>query len=298
MLTLRVPGALGDAPLEVPQVRRMIMPRYSMPVLLLVLAVTVGAARAEEPLSISIAGNVVTADLQVAGGYSAELTVTFEDVVGLSADSLGISATAIDPADPALLSRLGSAVSGVPIGFPVLVRIEPDPDSGLSFSGIVRVELYTHDLEFIADSPLRLYSGPIGGALHDITVMHGSGSYRTGGSKGNFSEFIIATELRTSLTAAGDKLAGLRTLLNDYAADLDTATYDELSGLLIAAESAYAAGDLVSAVTYVEAFADSAKNGGAPSVWGASHDLENIAGRLRAAAGTLRFSLTLAINNL
>lgn len=276
------------------------MLRYSLIALSLGVSIAAGAARAEAPLNVSVDGNVLTADLQVAGGFSAELTVTFEDVVGLSADSLGVSATAVDPTDQALLSRLGNAASGVPVAFPVLVRIEPDPESGLSFSGVVHVELYTHDLEFVANSPLRLYSGPVGGDLRDITVRHGSGSYRTGGSKGNFSEFIITTEVRTPLTAAGDKLTALRALLNGYAANLDAATYNELSGLLSAAESAYAAGDLVSAVTYVEAFADNVKNGGAaiPSVWGASHDLENVGGRLRAAAGTLRFSLTLAINNL
>jgi len=273
--------------------------RYPYIIVTLGVLLAAGAARAEAPLDISVDGNVLTADLQVAGGYSAELTVTFEDVVGLSADSLDISAMAIDPADLSLLSRLGRTVSGVPGNFPMLIRIEPDPKRGLSFSGVVNVELYTHDLEFVAHSPLRLYSGPIGGAFEDITVMHGSGSYRTGGTKGSFSEFVIAIDVRTPLQASGDKLSQLRALLSGYSSDLDTVTYNELSGVLTAAESAFAAGDLVSAVTNVEAFADKVKNGGAaiPSIWGACHDLENIAGRLRAAAGTLRFSLTLAINN-
>ena len=258
-----------------------------------------GTAAAAEPLDVTIDGNELVANLQVAGGYSAKLTVTFENVVGLSAESLNVSATAVDPLDTALLNRLGSAVSSIPAGFPMLVEIEPDPNRGLSFSGTVNVELYTHDLEFVAASPLRLYSAPHGGAFEDITVFHGSGSYRSGGTKGNFSEFIIVAETRTPLAAAGDKLVSLRNLLDASAGSMEASTYSDLSNLLGAAESAYASNSLVAAVTYVEAFADAVENEGnaIPNVWSASHNLENIGGKLRGKAETLRFSLTLAINN-
>ncbi|NNF40982.1 MAG: hypothetical protein HKN64_06355 [Woeseiaceae bacterium] len=257
-------------------------------------------AFAAAPLNVSVKGNTLTADLQVAGGYSAKLTVTFENVVGLTPDSLNVSAVAVNPLDINLLGRLGNAVSGIPAAFPMLVEIEPDPNLGLSFSGTVNVEFYTHDLEFIANSPLRLFSAPLGGAFEDITVMHGSGSYRSGGTKGNFSEFIIAIDARTPLAAAGDKLARLRSMMNTYSGQFDADVHDELDGLLSAAEIAYASNSLIAAVTYVEAFADAVDNnsGTIPNVWGASHNLENIAGKLRAAAGTLRFSLTLAINDL
>ncbi len=257
-------------------------------------------AFATQPLNVSVEGNTLSADLQVPGGYSAELTVTFENVVGLTPASLNVSAAAVNPLDANLLARLGPDVAGIPAAFPMLVQIEPDPNLGLSFSGTVSIELYTHDLEFVANSPLRLFSAPLGGAFSDITVMHGSGSYRSGGTKGNFSEFIIAIDARTPLAAAGDKLTRLRSMLDGYASEMDAAIYDELSGLLGAAESEYASTNLIAAVTYVEAFADAVENnsGSMPNVWGASHDLENVAGKLRAEAGTLRFSLTLAINNL
>lgn len=256
-------------------------------------------AQAAGPLNVSVDDNVLTADLQVAGGFSAKLTVTFEDVVGLSAESLNISAAAIDPADGALLARLGLSQGAIPAAFPMLVEIEPDPARGLSFAGTVNVELYTHDLEFIAASPLRLYSAPLGGTFTDVTSSHGAGSYRSGGTKGNFSEFIIVAETRTPLQASADKLAALRNMLNGYSADMDADIYDELSGLLSAAESAFAANSLVAAVTYAETFADTVADRGAaiPNIWGAAHNLENVSGRLRAAAATLRFSLTLALNN-
>lgn len=254
---------------------------------------------AADPLNVSIDGNVFSADLQVPGGFSTRLTVTFENAVGLSADSLNVSATAVNPLDAALLSRLGSSVAGIPAAFPVLVKIEPDPAMGLSFSGVVTVELYTHDLEFVAGSPLRLYSAPHGGSFEDITVFHGSGSYRSGGTKGNFSEFILALDARSPLLASSDKMVRLRSLLDSNAAAMDAQVYIELSDLLAGAESALATNSLVAAVTYVEAFADAVENHGTaiPSVWSASHSLDNVSGKLRAAAATLRFSLTLAINN-
>ncbi|MBT8103412.1 MAG: hypothetical protein KJO95_10620 [Gammaproteobacteria bacterium] len=279
------------------------MLRYLSIVALFSLMLAIGSpqqAAAAAPLNVSVQGNVLTADLQVPGGYSTKLTVTFENVVGLSADSLNVSAAAINPLDINLLARLGNVVSGIPAGFPMLVSIEPDPSRGLSFSGVVNIELYTHDLEFVAASPLRLFSAPHGGAFEDITVMHGAGSYRSGGTKGNFSEFIIAVDSRTPLAAAGDKLQRLRSLLDGFSTHMDADIYNQLSGLVSAAESAYASNSLVASVTYVEAFADAVENHGnaIPNVWSASHSLENIAGRLRASAGTLRFSLTLAINNL
>lgn len=256
-------------------------------------------AFAAAPLNVSVDENVLTADLQLAGGHAAKLTVTFENVVGLSADSLNVSARAINPQDFSLLSRLGNNVSGIPAGFPMLISIEPDPARGLSFSGVVNIEVYTHDLDFVAASPLRLYSAPHGGHFEDITVMHGAGSYRSGGTKGNFSEFIIAVDTRTPLAAAGDKLQSLRSLLDGFSTSIDATTYDELSGLLSGAETAYASGSLVATVSYVEAFADAVEDHGSdiPNVWSASHSLENVAGKLRAAAATLRFSLTLALNN-
>lgn len=273
--------------------------RYPLALLALGALLLASAANAAGPLNVSVDDNVLTADLQVAGGFSAKLTVTFEDVVGLSAESLNISASAVNPADGALLSRLGLSAGGIPTAFPMLVQIEPDPARGLSFAGTVNVELYTHDLEFVAASPLRLYSAPVGGAFTDVTSSHGAGSYRSGGTKGNFSEFMIVVETRTPLQASSDKLANLRTMLNGYSASMDADVYDELSGLLSAAESAFAANSLVAAVTYAETFADAVEDhGGAiPNVWGASHSLENVSGRLRAAAATLRFSLTLALNN-
>ncbi|MGH8223161.1 MAG: DUF6689 family protein [Woeseiaceae bacterium] len=266
---------------------------------LLVCVAPTASVQAADPLNVTIEDNVYSADLQVPGGFSAKLTVAFENVVGLRARSLNVTAFAVDPLDPTLLGRLGTAVEGIPAAFPLLVRIEPNPHSGLSFSGIVEIELYTHDLEFGAASPLRLYSSPPGGAFSDVTTAHGAGSYRSKGTKGSFSDFLIVAETRTPLLAASDKLASLDALLSSHASQIDAATYVPLSNLVAAARDAFAAGNLVAAVTYVEEFGDAVKNADEeiPNVWAAARSLTNVAGELRAAAGTTRFSLTLALNN-
>lgn len=256
-------------------------------------------AEAVDPVDVTVSGDELIADLEVPGGLSARLTVRFENVVGLSEESLNISASLVNPLDLGLLARLGDTVSSLSSGLPILISIEPDPRSVLTFSGTVDIEVYTHDLHFLPGSPLRLYSASHGGRFHDITVRHGAGSYRSGGTKGNFSEFMIVADLRTPHAAAGDKLQRLRDLLERYAARLDAGIYQELSGLVGAAEAAYASGSLVAAVTYVETFSDTVRNHGSaiPNVWSSCRNVGNISGRLRAAADTLRFSLTLALND-
>jgi hypothetical protein len=72
-----------------------------------------------------------------------------------------------------------------------------------------------------------------------------------------------------------------------------------LSGLLNASQSAYAAGNLIAAIEYIEAFGDrvvAASGSQIPDVWRSSRDVTNVAGSLRSAASTLRYSLTLASN--
>jgi hypothetical protein len=246
---------------------------------------------------IEIDGN--TAQVAIAlGSASATLKVEFENVVGLSAESLGVSVQAVDPLAPGFLSRLGSGVS-LPAAFPLVVKIAPPSNGGLSFSGVVSVELYTHDLQYTIGSPFRLYSSPDGGSFTDVTTFVGSGSIRSGGSKADFSEFIIAADVRPLASAISAKYSKLAALLNQHAASMSSSLQSELVGLYNASQSAYASGQYVAAITYLEAFDEkvvASSGNGVPDIWRSSRDLVNIAGRLRSAAATLRYSLTLASN--
>jgi hypothetical protein len=259
--------------------------------------VAAGNSFAQVALEPTIDGNTATAAIDV-GGVSATLTMRFENVVGLSAANLGLSAFTIDPLSPAITSRLAGAAS-LPSALPLVVRIEPPAAGGLSFSGIVSIELYTHELQYTVGSPLRLYSSPLGGTFTDITTSLTSGSVRSGGTKPDFSEFMIVADVRPLATAIHSKYNQLNSLLTQHKDTIPAALHAELANLCAASRTAWQTGAVVAAIEYIEAFSAKVKaNSGSalPDVWRSTRDLANVAGGLRAAAATLRFSLTLASN--
>lgn len=248
---------------------------------------------------IDIDGNVVTATLELTSLIEAELTLTFEDAVGLSASNLGWSIDQIDSLEAAaLLTRMPSSVT-LPTALPLLLAVEPPSTGGLSFSGVVEIELYTHNLTYSAFSALRLFAAPASGDFVDITTDISSGSYRARGTKGSFSEFLIVLDARSVDTVIGVKFDRLENLLTTYSAALDDTLESDLNDWLDDAETFYAADNLVSAIQKVEKIekeVDKASSSEAPDVWRSARDLDNVAGEIRAAADTLRFSLVLADN--
>jgi hypothetical protein len=268
--------------------------------LAVVLFLAVPALRAQGIVDPVVSGDTLTARIVLPGGLGADLTIAFERSVGLTPDALGLSAFTIDPLDPALLSRLVSPLISIPTGFPVLLRVEPPPTGGLSFSGIVAVSLHTHNLPYVADSPLRLFKASLGGPFEDVTQDMGMGSYRVSGHSGGFSEFLIAADLRSVNSVINAKFDRLEALLDEHEELIATEVHQDLVNRLAAARAAYASGALVTAVQGVEGFAETVKaHSGAdiPDVWRSAGDLTNVAGTLRAAAATLRFSLVLESNS-
>src|SRR5947207_10512963 len=125
---------------------------------------TSASAQTSVTVTPAISGNELTAQIDLAGGFSADVSIVFEQAVGLNTTALAITASLVDPLDTTLLSRLPASV-GVPAGFPVVVRIDPTGSSALSFSGVYKLTLHTHNLTLQASSPLRLYRAPSGGAF-------------------------------------------------------------------------------------------------------------------------------------
>lgn len=245
---------------------------------------------------VEVDGTSVTATIELAGGVAADLEIEFENVVGLNTgDSLGLAADLVDPTDALLLARLPDAnLISIPATFPVLVTIEPPAAGGLAFSGIVTVELHTHNLIYTAASPLRLFSAPLDGAFKDITSYAGSGSYRVQGSQGGFSEFLIVADVRPSSAVIAGKFARIESILTDNTDAIDGDVGAELWGHLNAASAAWSAGDTLAAVESMKEFGKTVENRsgcGIPNVWRSSRDLVNVAGELRAAALTQLFSL-------
>lgn len=258
------------------------------------------SAEADGIVNPTVDGNALEAKVRLPGGVGADLTVAFEQVVGLSAGSLGLSASLLDAGDlMALQPRLPSQLVSVPAGFPVLLTIEPPVSGGLSFSGVVSIELYTHDLVYVPGSPLRLFAAPLGGSFHDITETTAGGSYRVRGHKGDFSEFLIVADLRPVDAVIVEKFTSLDAKLTSYGSSITPTVYSQLVTLLAEAETAYQSDDVVTAIAKVEELAaavDAASGTDMPDVWRSSRDLTNVGGELRAGASTLRFSLTLKAN--
>lgn len=243
-------------------------------------------------INLTVQGNEAHAGLSLPLGITADLTITFEQAEGLSAESLGLSATLASLTDLPLLSRLQNAL--IPSGFPVLIRIEPPAGNGLSFQGVVTIEVHTHILPFTLNTPLRLFAASDGGPFQDITASVGMGSYRCRGRKGSFSEFLILADLRPVNWVITQKLDRLDQLLEDHEASIAPSVFDSLTALAAQIRSKRAAGQIQAAITKTEEFVALVQaHSGAdiPDVWRSSRDLVNVAGQLRAAGETLRFSL-------
>ncbi len=271
--------------------------------LAVVLLAGINAAQASGIVNPEVTGNKLEATISIAGGYEAALTIEFENAVGLTPDSLGLSAELISVTNTSLINRLPEpSLMGIAGGFPVLLAIDPPASGGFSFEGMASVELYTHNLNFDPAVPLRLFSAPEGGKFRDITEMVTGGSHRTRGSKGDWSEFVIALDGRSTGSVIQTKFDYVNSLLTTHQGDMSLTLHATLQGLLTDAESAFDNGNHAQAIDYVEQFSqavrDAADNGGIPNVWRSARDVDNVGGVLRAGASTLRFSLTLAANQL
>jgi hypothetical protein len=266
---------------------------------LLVLLVCVLAPPPARAITITpvINGNELTARIEFAGGFAADLTITFEQVVGLNPSALSITASLVDPLDAGLLARLPSG-SSIPAGFPVLLEIQPTASSTLSFSGVYKISLYTQNLTI--QSALRLFRGPAAGPLADMTGFLEVGSVRAGGTGPGYSQFLIALDPRPVDPVIVAKFDAVQSLLTAYAGSMPPAVLAGLQQQLTAARNLYNGGDTNGAITGVAAFASSVKDqSGAsiPNVWQANNAATiNVAGLLRSAADTLKFSLTLKSN--
>lgn len=146
-----------------------------------------------------------------------------------------------------------------------------------------------------------MFAAPSGGAFQDITTSEGGGSYRSGGTRGTFSEFLIVTDPRGLSTVINAKYAALSQLLTEHDARMGSGAQADLHSHYSASVAAWRNNSLVAAIGHMEDFGDAViqhSGDGIPEVWRAGGDLANVAGELRALAATLRYSLTVASNAL
>jgi hypothetical protein len=244
-------------------------------------------------VSTTIDGDLVSITISLPGGIGADVTLGFEEVSNLSLANLGISARLANFFDPGLWARLPRGT--LPI-LPLIVRIEPPASGGLSFTGVATLEIHTHNLIYLPQTPLRFFAAPLGGTFTDITQVMGPGSYRARGTRGGFSEFMILVDLRSVNQAIAAKLDRLEYLLEHYDASISGPVYTDLEAQLAAIRADVASGATTDAIEGLDDFlATVEEHSGTdiPNVWRAARDVVNVAGYLREAAETLRFSLVL-----
>lgn len=254
---------------------------------------------AAQPVNLSIEGNEAHAQIELPGSVVADLTIRFEEAVGLSEQSLGLSVSQVDPVSSDLLGRLPNATAiMVPSGLPLMITIDPPAAGGLSFEGLAEIEIYTTALHYSRATPLRLFKSSNGEPFRDITDETAAGSYRVRGSGGQWSDFLILADTRPLDQIIEDKFAGLQATLSDASGDLDSGTFRDLQLLVDDAYAAWQVDDVSGAVQklveFETAVRSAAEAGLVPRVWRSARDLDNFEGMLRARASTLRYSLGLA----
>lgn len=262
-------------------------------ILLLVVMVCPGLAASQSlPVQITIEGNTAVARVGAPGSPIAEVILDFEDVSGLTASSLGLTASLVNALDPTLLGRLPpNGMVQIPAAQPLLITIEPPATGGLSFRGTGRFELHTHALPYVLGSSLRVFKAPLNGVFRDTTEEIAQGSVRARSRYDGFSQFIIAADVRPTETVVLEKVAHLR-------ARVDGLPFSERAGfgtLLDALEAAIADHQLSVAVSLSDDIAARARSRAAANAignqWRATRDFTNHAGGLIAGASTLKFSL-------
>lgn len=260
-------------------------------------AIVLGAAPgafAQTPITLTISCNQARGAISLPGGVEADLTIDFENPVGLTPTALEASAALVDPLDPDLLLRLPPLTS-IPAAFPVLLRIGPAAPSGLTFSAVATVSLHTHNLVFNPAAPQALLKAHDGGSFADVTAREGIGSYRVGGSTGDFSEFLIVSDARPIDPVIVDKFNALEATLTANAGAMPHLVAITLQARLTTARLLYRAGSLVPAIDKLTSFAsyvEAHTGADIPGVWHGDHpNLINVSGLLRTGAETLKFSL-------
>ena len=99
-------------------------------------------AQVVTPATLTVDDNKIQAKLTLSSLIEVDLTVEFENSIGLNANNIDITAELLDPTDLTITDRLPSALTSAVSGFPVLVSISPKADAGFGFEGLAMVDLY------------------------------------------------------------------------------------------------------------------------------------------------------------
>jgi len=231
------------------------------------------------------------------GSYTAEFEIEFEtdNLQNLTVPCIGISADVLDASEIAdIQSRLphpGWQV--VDPAFPVRVTVEPPLGCGLAFADQYDVSIDTPDLVYQPFSPYRFVKAPIGGQFRYVTGAVTSGSVRSRGSSGGFSEFLLVKDPAPDyFSDCRDEYDAMETRLAN--SSISPTARHALEVDLAVSRAAYDAGNYDEAIAHLANFdAHCAAYGGEalPNRWRSARDLDNIEGDLVGHADSLRFMM-------
>jgi hypothetical protein len=250
------------------------------------------------PYTVHINGNTAETTISLPGGYEVDVALTFENVMGLTAENLNISAYLANPLSGDVVSRIPNGLVSLQAAYPLVVRIEPLANSGFSFSGALTLDFHTHNLQYSLNTPLRLFKSHDGAAFEDITVATGAGSIRARGKVGELSDFIIVADLRPVAQVINAKANKLDHYLTQFSSQIAADVLVTLQNKVSVIRSNCSSGNYASALAETKALqqiisATTAQQ--MPDVWRSARDIDNVSGLLEAAAETLAYSLRLSI---
>jgi hypothetical protein len=254
-------------------------------------------ARAE-PFNIHIKGNTAETTISLPGGFAVDVALTFENVMGLTAENLNITAYLANPVSGDVINRLPTNLVALQAAYPLVVKIAPLANSGFSFSGTLTLDFHTHNLQYSLNTPLRLYKSHDGGPFEDITVATGAGSIRARGTTGHLSDFIIVADLRPVFQVINQKVDTLEQHLGNFSSQIASELLITLQNSVYTIRQHCTSGNFSAALTETKALQQLIDNASAqqmPNVWRSARDIDNVSGMLSAATQTLAYSLRLSI---
>lgn len=213
----------------------------------------------------------------------------------LTVPCVGFSVEVLDAAAVANVnSRLPDPLNqAIDPALPLRVTIEPPVACGLAFDDDYDAEFKGDNLNWVASSPYRLMKAPIGGSYRDITAAVETGSVRSRGCGGTFSEFVMVVDQAQNY--ASETVAGYAELASLIA---DAAVGPTASATLGAdrsvSQSAFESGNYSEAIERLDDLLAHCGTLGGPTLpnrWRSARDLVNLEGEIVSRTSHLKFLL-------
>ncbi|MET0230481.1 MAG: DUF6689 family protein [Rhodanobacteraceae bacterium] len=237
------------------------------------------------------------------GDYTAEFEIEFErdGLENLTVECVGITADVLDASEiDDVQQRLphgtqpgGGGTQLIDAAFPVRITVEPPAGCGLAFRNGYDVEIDTPNLVYVANSKYRFMKAPLGQMFQYVTASVTSGSVRSRGSSGGFSEFVLIADTAPQYAPdCNHEYDYIETRLQ--ASALSPTARRTLEIDLARSRAAYDAGDFAAAIALLAAFDGHCveyAGEGLPNEWRSTRDLDNVEGDIVGRTDNLRFMM-------